>query len=56
MAREGLRQELILALPKALRTAETVHLKNLAIEGDGETQSVDLTVHPLTKRALSTAW
>ena len=49
MAREGLRQELILALPKALRTAETVHLKNLAIEGDGETQSVDLTVHPINE-------
>ncbi|MBT9520030.1 MAG: PAS domain-containing protein, partial [Dechloromonas sp.] len=49
MAREGLRQELILALPKALRTAETVHLKNLTIQGDGDTQCIDLTVHPINE-------
>lgn len=47
MAREGLRQELILALPKALRTAEVVVVKNLTIENSGETQCLDLTVHPI---------
>jgi len=47
MAREGLRQELILALPKALRTSETVVVQNLLIEGSSEEPRVDLTVHPI---------
>lgn len=47
MARDGLRQELMLALPKALRTSEAVIAQNLRIENDGETQHVDLTVHPI---------
>lgn len=47
MARDGLRQELILALPKALRTFETVVIQNLMIEGNAEAPRVDLTVHPI---------
>lgn len=51
MAREGLRQELILALPKALRTAEPVIVKNLSIADGSETRYVDLTVHPIDEPA-----
>jgi two-component system, chemotaxis family, CheB/CheR fusion protein len=47
MAREGLRQELLLALPKALRTSEAVVIHNLVIEDSGETQCFDLTVYPI---------
>jgi two-component system CheB/CheR fusion protein len=49
MARDGLRQELILALPKALRTAEAVTVPNLMVDGDGETLWVDLTVYPIAE-------
>ena len=38
MARAGLREELIVALPKALRTAETVVIHDLKVGGNGETQ------------------
>ncbi|NTV70275.1 MAG: PAS domain-containing protein [Azonexaceae bacterium] len=51
MAREGLRQELMLALPKALRTAEAVVVKNMTIEDSGETQCLDLTVFPIEEPA-----
>jgi len=51
MAREGLRQELILALPKALRTAEAVVVRNLTIEDNGESQNLDLTVYPIDEPA-----
>ena len=51
MAREGLRQELILALPKALRTTEAVVVKNLVIEDSGEVQYIDLTVYPIDEPA-----
>jgi len=51
MARDGLRQELILALPKALRTAESVVIKNLMIEDSGEIQCLDLTVYPIDEPA-----
>jgi two-component system CheB/CheR fusion protein len=47
MAREGLRQELIVALPKALRTGETVVVRNLMIEDSGTVQCLDLTVYPV---------
>jgi two-component system CheB/CheR fusion protein len=49
MAREGLRQELILALPKALRTGEAVVIRNLRVGSNGETQGVDLTVYPIAE-------
>lgn len=49
MVRDGLRQELSLALPKALRTGETVVLHNLAIEGNGKADEVDLTVYPISE-------
>lgn len=51
MARRGLRQELILALPKALRSAEPVVVKNLLIEDSGEQQYLDLTVYPINEPA-----
>jgi two-component system CheB/CheR fusion protein len=47
MAREGLRQELVLALPKALRSGERVVCRNLCIGTNGGTQTVDLTVYPV---------
>lgn len=52
MARDGLRQELMLALPKALRTAETVVIRDLMVEGNGTTQAVDLTVYPICEPGL----
>ncbi|HYO27959.1 MAG TPA: chemotaxis protein CheB [Azonexus sp.] len=51
MAREGLRQELIVALPKALRSAEAVVVHNLVVGGDGEKQAIDLTIHPIQEPA-----
>ncbi len=51
MARDGLRQELILALPKALRSAEAVVIKDLTIEDGGESQCLDLTVYPIEEPA-----
>jgi len=49
MAREGLRHELALALPKALRSGERTHCCNVHI--DGSSQMVDLTIHPITEPA-----
>uniref|UniRef100_Q47EE1 protein-glutamate O-methyltransferase n=1 Tax=Dechloromonas aromatica (strain RCB) TaxID=159087 RepID=Q47EE1_DECAR len=51
MAHEGLRQELILALPKALRIGEAVVVKDLTIEDGSERQSLDLTVYPIDEPA-----
>jgi len=51
MAREGLRQELMIALPKALRTGEAEIVKNLLIENGSEIQGVDLTVFPIDEPA-----
>lgn len=48
MAREGLRQEIAVALPKALRSGERVLRKHLVIGGNGSTHWVDLTVQPVT--------
>ncbi|MDO8788383.1 MAG: chemotaxis protein CheB [Sulfuritalea sp.] len=47
MAKEGLRQELALALPKALRSGQRVICRNLSIGTNGGTQRVDLTVNPV---------
>jgi len=47
MARDGLRQELALALPKALRSGERTVCRNLRIGTNGGTQTVDLTVQPI---------
>lgn len=49
MAKEGLRQELGLALPKAMRSGERVLCRNLRIGTNGGTQIVDLTVHPIAE-------
>jgi len=49
MARDGLRQELALALPRALRSGEGVVCRNLRVGTNGGTQVVDLTVQPLTE-------
>jgi two-component system CheB/CheR fusion protein len=51
MAREGLRQELNIALPKALRSGERVICRNLCIGTNGGTQRVDLTVNPVEQPA-----
>lgn len=51
MARVGLRQEISLALPKALRTGETIICRHLSIGTNGGTQVVDLTVQPITEPA-----
>ena len=52
MAREGLREELIVALPKALRTAETVVIHDLKVGGNDETHTIDLTVYPIREPAM----
>lgn len=49
MAKEGLRQELILALPKALRAAQRLVIRNLSIGSKEETQIVDLTITPIVE-------
>ncbi|PKO86755.1 MAG: chemotaxis protein CheB [Betaproteobacteria bacterium HGW-Betaproteobacteria-12] len=51
MARDGLRQELAIALPKALRSGERVVCHKLAIGSNGSTQLVDLTVQPISEPA-----
>ena len=51
MARKGLRQELMIALPKALRTGEEVVVRNVMIENGGEIQGMDLTVFPIDEPA-----
>jgi len=51
MAREGLRQELIVALPKALRSAEAVVVHDLTVGGNGESQVIDLTIYPINEPA-----
>lgn len=52
MARAGLREELIVALPKALRTAEAVVIHDLQVGGNGETHTINLTVYPVREPAL----
>ena len=51
MARQGLRHELALALPKALRSSEAVLCRNLSVDTNGGTQIVDLTVQPILEPA-----
>ena len=51
MAREGLRQEISLALPKALRSGDSVRCHNLKVGTNGGTQMVDLTVYPIKEPA-----
>jgi chemotaxis methyl-accepting protein methylase/PAS domain-containing protein len=47
MAREGLRHELAVVLPKALRSGVAVISRNLRVGTNGGTQIVDLTVQPI---------
>jgi two-component system CheB/CheR fusion protein len=47
MAREGLRQEIALALPKALRDKQDVICRNVSVDA----QQVELTVHPIQQPA-----
>ena len=51
MAREGLRQAIALALPKALRSGETAHCPNLRVDGNSGSQMLNLTVHPIQEPA-----
>ena len=47
MAREGLRQELSLALHRAATKREVVHSRGLRIRSDGDQVTADLTVRPV---------
>ena len=40
-------EELIVALPKALRSAEAVVIHDLKVGGNGETRTINLTVYPV---------
>ena len=51
MVKEGLRHELAIALPKALRGGERVLYRNLRVGSNGDTQTVDLTVQPIAEPA-----
>lgn len=51
MAREGLRQELLTALPQALRTGEPVSINNLPVGSNDNVQLIDLTVEPIAEPA-----
>ena len=51
MAREGLRHEIAMALPKALRSKDCVICQNLRVGTNGGTQSLDLSVHPIEEPA-----
>lgn len=52
MAREGLQNEIALALPKALRSGETVICRNLSVGTNGGAQRLDLTIHPIGEPAF----
>lgn len=47
MARDGLRQELVSAIPKAVRQKRVVSVRGLTVGADGGPQAVELTVRPL---------
>ena len=47
MARDGLRQEIAVALPKALRSNKTIVCRNVRIGNNSDSPKVDLTVHPI---------
>jgi two-component system CheB/CheR fusion protein len=49
MARKGLREEISLALPKALRTGERVFCPMLHVGNNGSALVVDLTVQPIAE-------
>lgn len=49
MAREGLRIDLTFALPKALKSGESVICRNLRVGTNGGTQVIDLTIHPIAE-------
>ena len=51
MAREGLRQGLDMALPKAFRTMESVAVKDLQIRTGSGVRLIDLTVNPVREPA-----
>lgn len=51
MARDGLRQAIALAMPKALRSGEQVVCPNLSVDSNGVTQIVDLTLQPIAEPA-----
>jgi len=51
MARDDLRQEISLALPRALRSGESVVSSNLRVGHNGGSQLVDLTIFPIQEPA-----
>lgn len=48
MARDGLRHEIAVNLPKALRSGDRVVRNNIVIGSNGSTQVVDLTIQPIS--------
>jgi len=53
MAREGLRQELTIALHKAVACKETVYHPGLRVKTNGDFTSVHLTVRPVTSEPVT---
>ncbi|NDU85750.1 MAG: chemotaxis protein CheB [Ferrovum sp.] len=51
MAREGLRQEIAIALPKALRSNHDIVCRHVDVIGHSTVQRVNLTVHPVQEAA-----
>jgi two-component system CheB/CheR fusion protein len=49
MARQGLREEILLSLPKALRSGEPVFCPHLSVGNNNDKQMVDLTVQPIVE-------
>jgi len=49
MAREGLRYEMVGAFQKAVRSGQSVVVKNLSVGGPGENQAVDIEVMPVSE-------
>jgi two-component system, chemotaxis family, CheB/CheR fusion protein len=51
MARDGLRQEIAVSLPKALRAKERIVCRNVLTKSNGGSAMVDLTIQPLNEPA-----
>jgi two-component system CheB/CheR fusion protein len=52
MARDGLRQQIALALPKALRGGEPASCRGLRVGSNGDSLVVDVTIHPVLEPPL----
>ena len=54
MAREGMRQELTIALHKAVTTKETVQVMGLRVKTNGDFTRINLTISPIPVTAVAT--